>query len=174
MPGMECDFAQPDGNARVCTAGHFGGRPAVKDCMRCEHRLIAGQPINVRIGDKVVYGSMDRVAAYLKAEAMHAVQGPASEADAAARRATCRSCEHRVETLEGATDPDGVGFCTRCGCGSNPRAALGSKVSMAAASCPLGLWKPVRGTGATPAAIAEAMAGVLRTAAHQMTPKKPE
>jgi hypothetical protein len=174
MRGFVCDFASIDGHDRICSAGHFGGRPKGSDCVRCEHRLVDGQPVSLRVGNKVFYGSMDRAAAYLKAEAIHAIQGPAPEADAALRRAECLACEHRVEQLDGATDPDGVGFCTRCGCGGAPRAALGTKIGMAGASCPLGKWKPVQGTGATPAAIAEAMAGVMSTLAAKLLPKKPE
>jgi len=101
-----------------------------------------------------------RVASYLSAEAAHAMQGPASVQVQGERAAICRACEGRAEVVEGATDPGGIGWCTKCGCGSNRRAALSVKLTLAGATCPLGKWQPVEGTGASLGTVAEAITGV--------------
>ena len=106
---------------------------------------------------------------YVGAEIKHATQGPASEADAAARLAICMECEHRATDYKGQTDP--VGWCQRCGCGSNPRAVLTVKVTLAGASCPLTppKWDAVQGTGATLASAVDAVAGVTKSIIHKLT-----
>ena len=104
---------------------------------------------------------------YARAELTHATQGPASEADAAARLAICMECEHRATDYKGQTDP--VGWCQRCGCGANPRAKLTVKVTLSAVSCPLGKWPAVPGTGATLASAVDAMAGVTQSIIHKLS-----
>ena len=127
-----------------CAAGHFGGRPSLGVCRQCAHRVVQGeQPI----GTSITYGFMDRAKAYLAAETRHAAQGPASVQVQAERAAICRACDGRADELNGATDPGGIGFCTKCGCGSNPRAALSVKLTLAGAACPQGKWGQVEGTG---------------------------
>jgi hypothetical protein len=106
-----------------------------------------------------------RVASYLSAEAAHAMQGPASREDVDARTAICNGCDARSETIDGARDPGGLGWCTKCGCGSAPRAALSVKLTLAGATCPLGKWDRVNGTGATVTSVAEAVGGVAATVA---------
>jgi len=106
---------------------------------------------------------------YARAELTHATQGPASEADAAARLAICMACEHRATDYKGQTDT--VGWCTRCGCGANARAVLTVKVTLAGASCPLTppKWEAVPGTGATLASAVDAVAGVTKSIIHKLT-----
>jgi hypothetical protein len=104
---------------------------------------------------------------YARAELTHATQGPASEADAAARLAICMTCEHRATDYKGQTDP--VGWCQRCGCGANPRAVLTVKVTLSAVSCPLGKWSAVPGTGATLASAVDAVAGVTQSIIHKLS-----
>ncbi len=104
---------------------------------------------------------------YARAELTHATQGPASEADAAARLAICMECEHRATDYKGETDP--VGWCQRCSCGANPRAVLTIKVNLSAVSCPLGKWTAVPGTGATLASAVDAVAGVTKSIIHKLS-----
>ena len=104
---------------------------------------------------------------YARAELTHATQGPASEADAAARLAICMECEHRATDYKGQTDL--VGWCQRCSCGNNPRAVLTVKVTLSAVSCPLGKWSAVPGTGATLASAVDAVAGVTQSIIHKLS-----
>lgn len=106
---------------------------------------------------------------YARAELTHATQGPASEADAAARLAICMGCEHRAVSYKGQTDENGVGWCTKCGCGNNPRAMLTVKVTLAGVECPLAKWGKVEGTGATVASAVDAAAGVAKSIIHKLT-----
>ena len=106
---------------------------------------------------------------YARAELTHATQGPASEADAAARLAICMACEHRAVEYKGMTDACGVGWCTKCGCGNNPRAMLTVKVTLAGVECPLSKWGKVEGTGATVASAVDAVAGVAKSIIHKLS-----
>ena len=106
---------------------------------------------------------------YVGAEIKHATQGPASEADAAARLAICMACEHRAVTYKEQTDAGGVGWCTKCGCGNNPRALLTVKVTLAGVECPLGKFGKVSGTGASVASAVDAVAGVAKSIIHKLS-----
>jgi len=106
---------------------------------------------------------------YAAAELTHATKGPASEADAAARLAICMACEHRATDYKGQTDAGGVGWCTKCGCGNNPRAMLTVKVTLAGVECPLAKWGKVEGTGATVASAVDAVAGVAKSIIHKLS-----
>ena len=106
---------------------------------------------------------------YATAELTHATQGPASEADAAARLAICMACEHRAVTYKGQTDENGVGWCTKCGCGNNPRAMLTVKVTLAGVECPLAKWGKVDGTGASVSSAVDAVAGVAKSIIHKLS-----
>ena len=106
---------------------------------------------------------------YAAAELTHATQGPASEADAAARLAICMACEHRAVAYKGQTDAGGVGWCTKCGCGNNPRAMLTVKVTLAGVECPLNKWGKVEGTGASVASAVDAVAGVAKSIIHKLS-----
>ena len=105
---------------------------------------------------------------YAAAELTHATQGPASEADAAARLAICMACEHRAVEYKGQTDAGGVGWCQRCSCRANPRALLTVKVTMAGVKCPLAKWGKVEGTGASVASAVDAVAGVAKSIIHKL------
>lgn len=108
---------------------------------------------------------------YARAELAHATQGPASEVDAAARLAICMACEHRAVTYKEQTDENGVGWCTKCGCGNNPRALLTVKVTLAGVECPLSppKWGKVEGTGASVASAVDAAAGVAKSIIHKLS-----
>lgn len=108
---------------------------------------------------------------YAKAEAYHITNGPASEANAAARLAICMACPDRAVTYKEQTDAGGVGWCTKCGCGNNPRALLTVKVTMAGVECPLTppKWGKVSGTGASVASAVDAVAGVAKSIMHKLS-----
>ena len=110
--------------------------------------------------------AMAQAKQYARAELTHATQGPASEADAAARLAICMACEHRATDYKGMSDS--VGWCTKCGCGNSPRALLTVKVTLSGYECPLGKWGKVDGTGATVASAVDAVAGVAKSIIHKL------
>ena len=145
-----------------CAAGHYGGSPSLGVCRQCPHRQVNGAVIDAE------KSNIELAKDYAAAELTHATQGPASKADAAARLAICMACEHRATDYKGQSDP--VGWCQRCGCGSNPRAVLTVKVTLAGASCPLTppKWKAVQGTGASVASAVDAVAGVAKSIMHKL------
>jgi hypothetical protein len=112
---------------------------------------------------------VELAAQYARAELTHATQGPASEADAAARLAICMACEHRAVTYKEQTDENEVGWCTKCGCGNNKRALLTVKVTLAGVECPLAKWGKVEGTGASVASAVDAVAGVAKSIIHKLS-----
>jgi hypothetical protein len=146
-----------------CAADHYGGKPSFGVCNQCPHRIVDGALIDK---DK---STIELAKQYARAELTHATQGPASEADAAARLAICMACEHRAVTYKEQTDENGVGWCTKCGCGNNPRAMLTVKVTLAGVECPLSKWGKVDGTGATIASAVDAVAGVARSIIFKAT-----
>ena len=161
----QCDHWSECGitSGGCCAAGHYGGSPSLGVCRQCPHRQVNGAVIDAE------KSKLEMAKEYARAEITHATQGPASEADAAARLAICMECEHRATDYKGQTDP--VGWCQRCGCGSNPRAVLTVKVTLAGASCPLTppKWKAVEGTGATLASAVDAVASVTKSIIHKLT-----
>lgn len=148
-----------------CAAGHYGGRPSLGVCGQCPHRVVRGeQPI----GTTVTHGATTTKAVqYLKTEAMHALKGPAPADVVETRSALCRSCEFRVDSLDDNTDPGGIGFCTKCGCGGNRRAALSVKLTLAGTSCPVGKFKASDGTKGSIESMMQALKGVAMTLADQ-------
>ena len=111
--------------------------------------------------------AMAQATQYARVEMTHATKGPASEADATARLAICMACEHRATDYKGMSDS--VGWCTRCGCGSSPRALLTVKVTLAGVECPLGKFGKVSGTGASVASAVDAVAGVAKSIIHKLS-----
>lgn len=154
-----------------CAAGHYGGKPSLGVCKQCPHKLVGGAVVEMSIGETRRFGASSPAAAYAAAELKHATEGPASAADYETRKAACVTCEARTLELQGKADAGGLGFCTKCGCGAGPRAALSVKLTIAGASCPLKKWGPVDGTGATLAAATDAAIGFLSTLAHQAKTK---
>jgi len=57
-----------------------------------------------------------------------------------ARKEQCLKCPGLAKSPQ-----DPIGYCKLCGCGMNPRARLTVKLTVAGATCPKKLWKPVRG-----------------------------
>lgn len=56
-----------------------------------------------------------------------------------ARKEQCLKCPGLAKSPQ-----DPIGYCKLCGCGMNPRARLTVKLTVAGATCPKKLWKPVR------------------------------
>ncbi len=83
-----------------------------------------------------------RVLSYFRAELSNIEQGPVSLPIYEKRKKICGECPHR-QYVEGYHDP--LGFCTKCGCGANPRAQLTVKLKLPATSCPLGKWGESKG-----------------------------
>ena len=150
-------------NGGCCAAGHYGGSPSLGVCRQCPHRQVDGAVIDAE------KSKLEMAKEYARAELTHATQGPASEADAAARLAICMVCEHRSVSYKGQTDESGVGWCTKCGCGNNPRAMLTVKVTLAGVECPLAKWGKVEGTGASVASAVDAVAGVAKSIIHKLS-----
>ena len=148
-----------------CAANHYGGKPSFGVCNQCPHRVVDGALIDKE------KSTIELAKQYARAELTHATQGPASEADAAARLAICMVCPDRAVEYKGQTDAGGVGWCTQCGCGSNPRALLTVKVTLAGYECPLTppKWGKVEGTGASVASTVDAVAGVAKSIIHKLT-----
>jgi len=114
--------------------------------------------------------AMAQATQYARVEMTHAMQGPASDADAAARLAICMACPDRAVEYKGMTDTEnGIGWCTKCGCGSSPRALLTVKVTLAGYECPLKKWGKVDGTGATVASAVNAVSGVAKSIIHKLS-----
>jgi hypothetical protein len=173
---ISCDHWSQCGinNGGCCAADHYGGKPSFGVCNQCPHRVVDGALIAPRTPLELsriaaIAETKSQALAYTAAELMHATQGPASEADAAARLAICMACEHRSVSYKGQTDESGVGWCTKCGCGNNPRAMLTVKVTLAGVECPLAKWGKVEGTGATVASAVDAVAGVAKSIIHKLS-----
>ena len=161
----QCDHWSECGitSGGCCAAGFYGGSPSLGVCRQCPHRQVNGAVIDAE------KSKLEMAKEYARAEITHATQGPASEADAAARLAICMECEHRAVTYKEQTDENGVGWCTKCGCGNNPRAMLTVKVTLAGVECPLAKWGKVEGTGATVASAVDAVAGVAKSIIHKLS-----
>ena len=88
---------------------------------------------------KITYSNVKK---YIKAELSKIEQGPVSLPIYEERKKICGECPHR-KYVEGYKDP--LGFCTKCGCGANPRAQLTIKLKLPATSCPLEKWGESKG-----------------------------
>ena len=166
-----CDHWQDCGvqGGGCCAVGHWE-KPSLGVCKKhCKHRVIDGVAQAMIKSDAQARTQIELAKQYARAELTHLTQGPASEADAAARLAICMECEHRAVTYKEQTDENGVGWCTKCGCGNNPRAMLTVKVTLAGVECPIAKWGKVEGTGATVASAVDAVAGVAKSIIHKLS-----
>jgi hypothetical protein len=164
-----CDHWQDCGvqGGGCCAAKHYE-KPSIGVCnTNCKHRVIDGVAQAIIKTEQQARTQIELAKQYARAELTHAMQGPASEADATARLAICMACEHRSVKYKGMIDADGVGWCTKCGCGNNPRAMLTVKVTLAGVECPLAKWGKVEGTGASVASAVDAVAGVAKSILHK-------
>ena len=166
-----CDHWQDCGvqGGGCCAAKHYE-KPSFGMCnSNCKHRVIDGVLQVIIKSEPQARTQIQLARQYARAELTHATQGPASESDAAARLAICMACDHRAVEYKGMTDAGGVGWCTKCGCGNNPRAMLTVKVTLAGVECPLKKWGQVDGTGASISSVAQSVAGVARSIIHKAT-----
>lgn len=81
--------------------------------------------------------SLGNAVDWAAAEASLALGGPVPDEVHAMRLARCVKCPQLVNSDE---NPDAVGWCAACGCGTGARAALSVKLTMPAAKCPRGEW----------------------------------
>jgi len=109
-----------------------------------------------------------KVAGYLKAEAKHALKGPAPAAVVEERIRACMACPGRADVYNGVKDEGGIGFCTKCGCPASQRSQLSVKLTLAGVSCPLGKFKAVEGTGGNAQTALEAAKGVVTSVVAQL------
>jgi hypothetical protein len=167
-----CDHWQDCGvqGGGCCAAKHYQ-KPSIGMCTtNCKHRVIDGVLQTRPKSVTTALTQIELAKQYARVEMTHATQGPASDADAAARLAICMTCPDRAVEYKGMTDTEkGVGWCTRCGCGSSPRALLTVKVTLSGYECPLAKWGKVDGTGATVASAVDAVAGVAKSIIHKLS-----
>jgi hypothetical protein len=86
--------------------------------------------------------SIKNIKKYIKAEWSSIEEGPVSLSVYNERKRICGACPHKKK-IDGYKDP--LGFCTKCGCGANPRAQLTVKLKLPAASCPIDKWGEEKG-----------------------------
>jgi hypothetical protein len=130
----------------VCSLKNIN--PSEKDCRSCSDR----DPVDLNIKDikilsKVEYSpnpTESKIRSYAKAEVSQFTQGKVSEEIFNKRKEHCMSCERRKNP-----HPEGesIGWCTSCGCGITPRAALSQKLYIPTISCPLNKFGPEKGEG---------------------------
>lgn len=110
---------------------------------------------------------------YFRAERSLAVEGPVSVEAYEARKAQCMACPKRQASAR-----DDIGFCGSCGCGQRDRARLTVKLTMPAASCPLGKWGEAKGSASAPRQAIQAavwtargvVSGVVADLARRLAP----
>lgn len=74
---------------------------------------------------------------FAKAVLSLAIVGGTPRAVRAKRAAACLRCP-ALRSKPGSGEP--IGWCSACGCGDSPRAAMSRKVAMPKATCPKGRW----------------------------------
>lgn len=86
--------------------------------------------------------TVKNIRSYLRAEWSNIEQGNVALPIYEERKRICGECPHRKFSA-GYNDP--LGFCTKCGCGANPRAQLTVKLKLPATSCPIDKWGEAKG-----------------------------
>ena len=94
------------------------------------------------ISGKLTRNVTKNIRSYVRAEISNIEQGPVSLPIFEERKRICGECPHKKQ-VKGYKDP--LGFCTKCGCGANPRAQLTVKLKLPATSCPLDKWGRIHG-----------------------------
>jgi len=124
--------------------------PSIIDCIKCKERKKFDATPNIKSSVSQVTISAPKkvnsqnVRSYAKAEVSQFTQGKVSEKIFNKRKEHCMSCERRKNP-----HPEGesIGWCTSCGCGITPRAALSQKLYIPTISCPLNKFGPEKGEG---------------------------
>lgn len=86
--------------------------------------------------------TLKQIKSWMAAEWSLLKQGPVPLPVFEERMAHCSACPHRI--VDRTDDP---GYCDQCGCGSNDRARLATKLHMPKATCPIGQWDRANGEG---------------------------
>lgn len=110
---------------------------------------------------------LEQAVQYARAEFANAVGGAADEQTQAERLKVCNGCEFRAVEYNGKKDEQGIGWCSRCGCGNNDRAKLVEKVKLSKATCPLEVpkWGASDGVGGSISSVVDTVKGVANTIA---------
>lgn len=142
---INCKHWSYDTNSCVTFCSLKNINPSLKDCSNCSDiSYIEDIETTEKIVDqpKGTFGT--KVSSYTKAEVSQFTQGKVSEEIFNKRKDFCMSCERRKNP-----HPEGesIGWCTNCGCGITPRAALSQKLYIPTISCPLNKFGPERGEG---------------------------
>ena len=87
--------------------------------------------------------SFNNIKTYFRGEKSSIQEGTVSLTVLEKRKNICSECPHR-EHFPGYTDE--LGFCTKCGCGANPKSQLTNKIKIPKVSCPIGKWGEESGT----------------------------
>lgn len=142
---INCNHWSYDTNSCVSFCSLKNINPSLRDCSNCSDiSYIEDIETTEKIVDqpKGTFGT--KVSSYAKAEVSQFTQGKVSEEIFNKRKDFCMSCERRKNP-----HPEGesIGWCTNCGCGITPRAALSQKLYIPTISCPLNKFGPEKGEG---------------------------
>ena len=130
----------------VCSLKNIN--PSNKDCFECSDIEYIDLNVDHKSITKVEHSENPvkeaKIKSYAKAEVSQFTQGKVSEEMFNKRKDFCMSCERRTNP-----HPEGesIGWCTNCGCGITPRAALSQKLYIPTISCPLQKFGPEKGEG---------------------------
>lgn len=124
--------------------------PSIIDCAKCQERKKYNSIPEIKSSiSKLTISAPKKINSkkikdYTKAEVSQFTQGKVSEEIFNKRKDFCMSCERRTNP-----HPEGesIGWCTNCGCGITPRAALSQKLYIPTISCPLNKFGPEKGEG---------------------------
>lgn len=146
MSCSECSSWSPSPVASIgrCTHPAVRGREpsAVRHALDgngCPHFAGDGAPYGPGGASSRTRELRRRLMGYLKGEWSLLSGGPVVDAVRDARLAACRRCPHLL-----ADEAGSPGWCAKCRCGKSSRAAVGLKVLMPEANCPVGSWPESR------------------------------
>lgn len=135
--------------------------PTIRDCSSCSDiEYIETNIKNKNVLSKVEHSKNPtevKIKSYAKAEMSQIIQGKVSEEIFHERKEQCLSCERRINP-----HPEGesIGWCTSCGCGITPRAALSQKLYIPTISCPLNKFGPAKGGGFNSKDVLDSVKGI--------------
>lgn len=145
---INCKHWSYDKNSCVANCSLKKINPSVKDCSNCSEIDFIDANVKKTISlSKVEYSSNpteSKIKSYVKAETSQFTQGKVSEEIFNQRKEYCMSCDRRKNPHP---EEESIGWCTSCGCGLSPRAALSNKLYIPTISCPLQKFGPEKGEG---------------------------
>lgn len=161
---INCKHWSYDKNSCVSYCSLKNINPSVKDCLNCSDV----EYIDLNIKDTKKLFTVEhtnnliesKIKSYAKAEVSQLTQGKVSEEIFNKRKDFCMSCERRTNP-----HPEGesIGWCTNCGCGITPRAALSQKLYIPTISCPLNKFGPEKGEGFNTKDAIDSVKGVVNS-----------